>query len=265
MSISAQTGDLPCHRESGDGSPLVFLHSMAGSAQSWQPQIEALRGTHRCVAWDMPGYGESPAIGATTPMAEVADLLARFLREKIGVERAHLVGLSVGGMILQSFGARHPEMVASLTIMDSSPKFAFGSSMRPGKFIDPILTQLDDGVAVSDFANAMVRAIMAAETPETIRSEGVDAMRRARREGLALCTRLIGGHDGLADLPRIAAPTLVLVGEKDGETPPSYSAEIAARIDGAEMQVIPGAGHLSNVENATAVNTALYGFLRRHG
>lgn len=265
MSISAQTGGLPSHRESGDGSPVVFLHSMAGSALSWQPQMKALGAKHRCIAWDMPGYGDSPAIAATTPMADVADLLARFLREKLQVERAHLVGLSVGGMILQSFGARHPDMAASLTIMDSSPKFAFGSSIQPGEFIDPILAQLDGGIAVADFANAMVRAIMAPETPEAIRAEGVDAMRRARTEGLALCARLIGAHDGLADLPRIAAPTLVLVGEKDGETPPSYSAEIAARIDGAHMQVIPDAGHLSNVENAAAVNIALFAFLRRHG
>jgi len=260
-----QTGGLPSHQESGDGRPIVFLHSMAGSARSWQPQIEFLRGTHRCIAWDMPGYVDSPAIDTMTPMTEVADLLAGFLRATIGGKPAHLVGLSVGGMILQRFGARHPDMAASLTIMDSSPKFAFGSSMRPEEFVDPILAQLDDGIAVPDFANAMVRAIMAPETPEAIRAEGVDAMKRARPEGLALCARLIGGHDGLADLPRIAAPTLVLVGEKDGETPPSYSAEIAARIGGAEMQVIPGAGHLANVENADAVNTALFAFLRRHG
>jgi len=260
-----QGGALPSHRESGAGHPLVFLHSMAGSAQSWQPQIAAFSATHRCLAWDMPGYGDSPAIGAMTPMAEVADLLARFLREKVQVERAHLVGLSVGGMILQSFGARHPSMAASLSIMDSSPKFAFGSSMRPEEFIDPILAELDGGITVHDFANAMVRAIMAPETPEAIRAEGVDAMKRARTEGLALCTRLIGGHDGMADLPRIAAPTLVLVGENDSETPPSYSAEIAARIDGADMQVIPGAGHLSNVENAGAVNAALFAFLSRRG
>lgn len=264
MPTFARGSDLPSHVEAGSGSPVVFLHSMAGSAESWQLQIELLRTTHHCIAWDMPGYGNSPAIAATTPMAEVADLLARFLREKVQVERAHLVGLSVGGMILQSFGARHPDMAASLTIMDSSPKFAFGSSMQPEEFIDPILAQLAGGISVEDFANGMVRAIMAPATPEAIRAAGVKAMARARPEGLALCTRLIGGHDGLEDLPRITAPTLVLVGENDAETPTSYSAEIAARIGGAEMQVIPGAGHLSNVENAPAVNAALAAFLSRH-
>lgn len=142
--------DLPSYVEAGSGSPVVFLHSMAGSADSWRPQIERLHATHRCIAWDMPGYGSSPSIAATTPMAEMADLLARFLREKVQVERAHLVGLSVGGMILQSFGARHPDMVASLTIMDSSPKFAFGSPMRPEEFVDPILEQLAGGIAVHD-------------------------------------------------------------------------------------------------------------------
>lgn len=265
MAISANTGALPRHREAGEGSPVVFLHSMAGSAQSWRPQFEFFRGTHRCIAWDMPGYGDSPAIDPMTSMAELADLLAGFLREMTGGARAHLVGLSVGGMILQCFGARHSRMAATLTIMDSSPKFAFGASMRPEEFVDPILAQLDGGIGVPDFANTMVRAIMAPQTPEAIRSEAVGAMKRARPEGLALCARLIGGHDGLADLPRIAMPTLVLVGEKDAETPPSYSAEIAARIEGAAMQVIPDAGHLSNVENAEAVNAALSIFLRHHG
>lgn len=259
-----QGGALPRYVEAGSGSPVVFLHSMAGSAESWRPQFEILQATHRCIAWDMPGYGASPAIPETTRMAEVADLLARFLREAVQVERAHFVGLSVGGMILQSFAARHPDRVQSLTIMDSSPKFAFGSEMRPQEFIDPILAQLAGGIAVRDFADGMVRAIMAPETPEAVRAAGVAAMARARPEGLALCARLIGGHDGLEDLPRITAPTLVLVGEKDGETPVSYSAEIAARIQGAELQLIPNAGHLSNVENAPAVSQALAAFLQRH-
>lgn len=264
MVRSMQSNELPRYVEAGSGSPVIFLHSMAGSADSWRPQIEILRGAHRCIAWDMPGYGASPAIPETTPMAEISEILAHFLRETVQVECAHFVGLSVGGMILQSFAARHPDMVLSLTIMDSSPKFAFGSSLRPEEFIDPILAKLAGGISVRDFADGMVRTIMASETSEAIRAAGVEAMARARPEGLALCTRLIGGHDGLKDLPRIAAPTLVLVGEEDAETPPSYSAEIATRIDGAELQVIPAAGHLSNVENAPAVNTALVAFLSRH-
>ena len=149
-------GDLPCHFEVGEGQPVVFLHSMAGSATSWLPQVEALQGDYRCIAWDMPGYGASKPVAPTTAMDEIADLLARFLRHVAGQQRAHLVGLSVGGMILQSFGARHGDLAASLVIMDSSPKFGFESSFEPSQFMDPILAQLASGVAVRDFAEAML-------------------------------------------------------------------------------------------------------------
>ena len=243
---------------------MLFLHSMAGSRTSWQAQIERLSGRFRCLALDLPGYGRSSPLPRTTPMQRIADQIAAFLPAQLGVASAHFVGLSVGGMILQLFSDRHPAMVRSLTIMDSSPQFGFGGAANPSEFLDSISAQLQSDTGTGPFCDAMVRAIMAPDALETAYVTATDDMRRGTAEGFALCAHLIAGHDARAILPGIAAPTLVMVGENDRETPVSYAKALAECIPNAELHVIPRAGHLANVENPGDVNERLWSFLSLH-
>ena len=252
-------------REAGSGPPVIFLHAMAGSRTAWEPQLMALSDRYRCIAWDMPGFGASSDPAPASGMADVVETLAKFTRDALGLQRAHYVGLSVGGMILQHFGARHPDLAQSLTIMDTSPKFGFGSATAPASFIDPILSAFETGTSVQVFSDGMVRAIVGPDCPEAVKGQAIGAMVRARRSGLELSTRLIAYHDALGVLGNITAPVLAMAGEHDAETPVAYARHIAESVPRGELFSVHGAGHIANLENPTAVNARLRSFLDRHG
>ena len=251
-------------REAGSGEAIIFLHAMAGSRTAWEPQLKSHSARFRCIAWDMPGFGVSDALPADAGVDSVADALARFTTKALGLARAHYVGLSVGAMILMRFANRHSALVRALTLMDTSPKFGFGGAMRPAEFADPILKSLRDGVSIEAFSSDMVKAIVGPNCPPPVIADATRSMARAQRSGLKLTTRLIADHDGLADLPRIAAPVLAMAGADDGETPPAYAEAIAKAVPNGTLFVVPGAGHLANLENPAAVNARLASFLDKH-
>lgn len=243
---------------------LVFLHAMAGSSTAWAPQMDRLSTRYRCIAWDMPGFGESADAPDDADMSWIVDALFEFVTQTLNLRSAHFVGLSVGGMILQHFAARYPEATKSIAILDSSPKFGFGSDSKPEEFADPILADLARGTSSADFSESMIRAIVGPDCPEKVKLAAIQSMSRSRANGLALSTRLIAGHDGLEQLSRIACPALAIAGAQDGETPPSYAYEIAARIGAASVTIIPKAGHIVNLENPDPVTSRLAFFLE-HG
>lgn len=248
--------------ESGSqGAPaIVFLHAMAGSGTAWAPQMATLSKTHRCIAWDMPGFGGSSDLPGDAGMDEVVAALAHFVTDDLGVAQADFVGLSIGGMILQHFACAHPKLARSISILDSSPRFGHGGDMRPEEFVAPVLAQLNE-TTIEAFSDGMVRAITGSSAVEAANVEAIDAMCRARMSGLAFAAKLIGAHNALDKLPAISCPTLVMAGAEDGETPPAYAYEIAARIPGAHVSIIPNAGHIVNLENPGAVTTRLAFFL----
>lgn len=250
-----------CWQEAGAGAPILFLHAMAGSRTAWVPQFEYFAPHYRCIAWDMPGFGLSAALPDGAQMAEVTNSLKGFVTQTLGLTSAHFVGLSVGGMILQHFAAEEPELVRSLTIMDSSPKFGLGGDMSPEDFMQPILSDLADGTSVRAFSDTMIKAITGPSCSPQVIDAAIGAMARAQLSGLVLTTQLIGNHDAMSALGHIRAPTLVMVGADDADTPVSYAEEIAKTIKGAQLEIIPDAGHLSNLENPEAVNAVLANFL----
>lgn len=249
------------HGEHCPDATIIFLHAMAGSAEAWAPQFEYFSKRYRVIAWDMPGFGKSGEPAKEMTMADVVARLATFVTQDIGVSGAHFVGLSVGGMILQHFATAYPELTRTITILDSSPKFGFGGDMKPSEFADPILAELAGGTSAAAFSDQMVRAIVGPDCSDDAMAAAIAAMSRARISGLYLATRLIADHDALDVLGSINCPALVVAGADDGETPPAYAYEIASRIPGASATVIPGAGHIVNLENPAAINTRLQFFL----
>lgn len=247
-------------REMGQGEAVIFLHAMVTSRTGWEPQMTALSSDYRCIAWDMPGFGSSTPPENNAGFDEVLAALVAFVTGTLGIERAHFVGLSVGGMILQQFAAKHPKLVSSITMMDCSPKFGFGGGMTGGEFEALMADQLD-GTSLPQFCESMIRAIVGPQAPESAIQAALGSMTRASREGLEYAARLIARHDALDQLPLIACPVLVMAGAEDGETPPAYAREIANRIPGANLSIIPNAGHIANLEAAEAVTERLRVFL----
>lgn len=247
-------------RESGEGEPVIFLHAMVTSRQGWEPQMEALSSRYRCIAWDMPGYGSSAPLTDAHSQEALLNLLMRFVTHTLGYEKAHFVGLSVGGMLIQHLAALFPRHVSSIALLDCSPKFGFGGGNPGASFEAWVSGELDAGPQPR-FCEDLIRAIVGRHATDAAINASLAAMLRATRPGLELAARLIARHDATERLPLIRCPALVMAGEDDRETPPEYAREIAARIRGANLSIIPGAGHISNLEAPDAVSARLRVFL----
>ena len=242
-------------REQGEGAVVLLLHGLGGSRISWEPQMGAL-GDRRTIAWDMPGYGEAtPLPDDPLTWPAVADAAASLL-DIIGVERAHVVGISMGGMIAQHLAARHPRRVWSLTLLSSSPAFGLDGT-SPAEWTARRLAPLDEGLRPADYAERVITALAApGADPEVVARQSA-AMARIEPTALRRTIALVATHDARGIHHLITAPTMVLVGEQDRETPVDYSQALADRIAGATVRVVPGAGHLLNAEAPGPVNALI--------
>lgn len=232
-------------REAGTGDVALFLHGLGGSRTAWEPQLAALSAVRRCVAWDMPGYGDSDPLVPLTFEA-LADAV-RDLVDALGADRVDLVGLSLGGMQALHTAIRHPDRVRSLVLADTSAVFG-ADGTDPEAWIAARTAGVDAGRRPADDAAAVVRAIAAPGFAGAAFARAEAAFDRIPPDGLRAACRCLVTHDVRDRLAGIAAPTLVVVGELDRETPPAYSEVLAAGIPGAVLEVLPGVGHLTPCE-----------------
>jgi 3-oxoadipate enol-lactonase len=242
--------------------PAVFLHGLGGSRIAWDPQLEALAGGRRGLAWDMPGYGASaPAAAMTFPA--LAEAAATWLTS-VETAPAHVVGLSMGGMIALHLALDRPDVVRSLVLIDTSPAFGFDGSITAEEWIDARLSRLRDGETPATMARGAIAAIAAPGASESAVDLGVAAMSRIAPAAYEQAVRCLVTHDVRSRLATIACPTLVLVGELDRETPLPFSEHLAATIPNARLEQVAGAGHLSSLERPDLVNPLIADFLEEH-
>lgn len=247
-------------REAGSGEPALFLHGLGGSRTSWDPQLSALGAARRCVAWDMPGYGRSS--GSPTTLEDLADAAAGLISE-LGSGPADVVGLSMGGMVAQHLTLRHPELVRSLALLDTSPAFGMDGTTAQS-WLQARLGPMEAGATVEDIAPAVIGGIAGPNATAEQLASAVAAMRRIPDESLkAACAALVH-HDVRDRLAQIDVPVIVLIGSADEETPLAYSRALAEAIAGAQLHIVEGAGHLSNIESPEQVNALLAQFWANH-
>jgi pimeloyl-ACP methyl ester carboxylesterase len=146
--------------------------------------------------------------------------------------------------------------VRSLALLDSSPAFGLDGT-DPAAWKRLRLDALDAGETPASMAEPVLRSIMAPDAADAAVAEAVASMARIPAEGLRAAVEFLPTHDVRDRLTEIAVPTLVLVGERDTETPPDYAEALAAGIAGATLVLVPGAGHVSNLEAPEAVTAAL--------
>lgn len=244
----------------GRGELVVLLHGLGGSRLSWEAQLLGLGARRRAAAWDLPGYGVSaPLPVASVTFRDLADAAASWITA-LGAERAHVVGISMGGMIAQYLAAHHPNRVRSLTLLSTSPAFGMDGT-QPDAWRAARLAPLDAGQQPADFADRVLGALAGPHiTPDAFAQQRA-AMSRITADALRRSIDCLITHDSRPLLPAIAAPTLVLVGDLDDETPPAYSQYLADHIPHARLAIVPGAGHLLNAEAPDAVNTLISQFL----
>ena len=243
-------------REAGQGDVLLLLHGLGGSRISWEPQLAALSSHHRVAAWDLPGYGASaPLLDDPVTFAALAQAAADWIAVLDG-GRAHVVGISMGAMIAQYLAAWHPPCVRSLTLLSTSPAFGLDGT-RPDEWVAERLAPLESGQQPAEFADRVLRAIAGPHIDEAAFDGQRRAMARISGPALQRSIECLVTHDARALLPTIEAPTLVMVGELDEETPPSYAQLLSEQMPHAWLQTVPHAGHLLNAEAPDVVNAAI--------
>jgi len=245
-------------REAGNGPPVVFLHGLGGARSAWGPQLRELSSSFRCIAWDMPGYGDSAPLEPLTYKG-IAASLAAFIDE-LGLDKPDLVGLSFGGMHALHTAINFPERVGRMVLADSSPAFGMdGTTAEEWKASR--LSALDNGKTLADVAEAVIDAITARTLTDEIRDEIIGAFGKISPEGFRAAVECLPTNDVRAELASIEHETLVITGELDEETPVAYATVLADGLANAELVVLDGVGHLSPAEDPTRFNAEVRRFL----
>jgi 3-oxoadipate enol-lactonase len=243
--------------ERGSGEPVVFLHALAFDAEMWTPYLEAFSGSHRAIALDVADHGKTSSASGEYRIEALVDGVLGFF-DKVEIERCHLVGLSMGGMLAMGASLRQPDRIATLSLLSTS---ADAEDARTRHRHERLLTQtvrrpvnaLESELAVASvFSPDFLRR--RPEVGEAFRSRLLAMPRdRYHRPTLAILQRPSLVHQ----LAAIRCPTLVVVGTEDTATPPAHARRIAGAIPGAELVELEGCGHMSAIENPDEVIAAL--------
>lgn len=238
---------------SGPATPIVFFHGVGSDKSVWRPQLAHFDGRRRALAIDYPGYGDSDfAAGATR--ADYAAAAVAVL-DALGLERAHICGLSLGGIVAMEMWAAAPDRCASLVLADT-----FALHPDGGGITERSIAAAEAG-PLSAFAEARVDFLLAQPADPAVRAEVVETMSRIDPEAYKLGAEAVWNADERAAAASIAVPTLVLCGTEDQPTPVALSVELAGLIPGSRFALIPEAGHLTNLEKPAEFNAALDDFL----
>jgi 3-oxoadipate enol-lactonase len=254
-SVTGAAGRIAIEEHGTADKPAVLMtHSILSSSMMWSAQAKLLASLGwRVILADTRGHGASPAPPGPYTMADlVADTIA--VLDALHIERAHYVGLSLGGMSGFGLGIRHPERLNSLCLCDARAD-APPSVAAPWDERIAIARQHGCG-ALADSTLERWFGTTFLEAHPAVARRFRETASATSLEGFVGCARAIQSLDYVRDLSRIVTRTTLIVGANDGALPDVMSRSAAAMRD-ATLEVIPNAGHLSNVDNAAMFNAAL--------
>lgn len=231
-----------------DAPALVLANSLGAALEMWEPQAEALRDRFRVVRYDSRGHGRSPVPPGPYELADLgADLLA--LLDRLGIARASICGVSLGGATALWVAANAPERVDRLIACFTSADFG---PVDPWRERAALVREQGTGAVAEAVVGRWFTPSFAEREPETVaRMQAMIAATPAA--GYAACCEVVGDYDLRGDLGRIAAPTLVLSGSEDQASPLPMGRAIAAGIPGARFVEVAHAAHLGNYEQPERV------------
>ena len=242
----------------GTGDAVVLAHAIGLDHRMWDALVAALRPRYRVVAFDTRGHGASPVPPRPYTLAQLADDAAALL-DRLGVGKAHWVGLSMGGMIGQAFALAHPQRLGRLVLANTTSTYGPGGKANWQARIQLVedggLAAIRDAVEQRYFSEAFRREHAGEVAATMARFMACPA------QGYLGCCDAIADLDFSKDLPRIASPTLVIAGSADVGTPVAMSEALAAGIPGARLALLDGAAHLSSAEQPAAFNRLVGDFL----
>jgi len=251
------------YSDHGIGLPVIFLHAFPLNRSMWEGEMIALlqEQAYRLISLDWRGFGESDIPNDISPMTLFADDVAA-LMDLLGIEKAILCGLSMGGYATFAFLRQYSQRIAGLILADTRP----GADTPEAQANRENVARLAETQGTGAVADLQVPRLISDATrqdhPE-IEIRIRQMIEAATPRGIAAASRgMAQRQDATELLPGITFPTLVIVGEQDALTPPAAAQEYAALIPGAQLVVIPQAGHLSNLEQPDLFLATISSFLQ---
>ena len=241
--------------DTGDGDSIILVHGLGERIEGWKFQIDEFSKHFRVLALDLRGFGESEIPAEFTGAEDFARDIFN-LMEHVGIEKAHLLGLSMGGIACLAFYKLYPEKVKSLILADTTAYF-------PEEFRGALSERLRlmDDMGMEGIAAAIAELSIHRDDPE-LKKLVRDIIAKNDLNFYRKVTVELARADYRDLLPNIRVPTLVIVGEYDVTTPPELSRYMADRIPGAELRIVKNSAHLAKLENPDEFNAYVLDFLK---
>jgi pimeloyl-ACP methyl ester carboxylesterase len=256
--LRATVGGLSiAYTKAGRGPALVLLHGFLSDSRVWKPQLEGLSDAFTIIAWDAPGAGQSQDPRDTFRLQDWADCLAGLLDVE-GVESAHVLGLSWGGMLAQELYRRQPRRVRSLVLADTYA--GWEGSLGKATSDERLATCLrDSSLPPQELVPKYLSSMHSGSASQEQQEEWAGIMADFHPVGFRLMAET-SAPDTSDRLLKIDVPTLLIWGDADARSPLSVARQFHDAIPNAKLVVIPGAGHVSNLEAPAQFNAEVRSF-----
>jgi 3-oxoadipate enol-lactonase len=263
--LRANDADLYYEEHGAGPEAIVFAHGLLWSGRMFDDQVAALKDRYRCITFDFRGQGHSAVTSGGYDMDTLtADAAA--LIEALGAAPCHFVGLSMGGFIGLRLGARRPELIRSLMLLETAADPEPAANVPKYKRLTFVARWLSLGLVADRVMPIMFgQRFLTNPARAAQRAEWRRRLLANHRVGITRAVMGVIARPGVEDeLGQIRAPTLVISGDQDVAVVTERSRRMQERIPGARLAIVPGAGHTASVEEPAAVNAALQEFLGAH-
>jgi 3-oxoadipate enol-lactonase/4-carboxymuconolactone decarboxylase len=237
------------------GTPLVLLHSLGTNGHVWDAQVADLARSFRVIRPDLRGHGLTGCTAGPYSMEMLAADLAGLL-DALGVARAHIGGISIGGLIAQAFAAAHPDRALSLLLVDTALAIPPAQSWTDRAAL--VRAEGIDAIADAVIARWVTPAFLDAPATQGLRA----MLLRTPAEGYAAAAEAIAAADFTASTAALDVPALVIVGDQDQATPVASAEALHGALRGSVLVVVADAAHIPTVERPAEITTAMQDFLR---
>lgn len=250
------------YERTGSGPPVMLVHGYVGDGRTtWRHQIDGLSDEFTVVVWDAPGAGHSADPPEGFGMVGYADCLASFLGA-LGLGPVHVVGLSFGGAVALELHRRHPSIARTLVLASA---YAGWAGSLPAAVAD---ARLQQALRLSEFSpEEFVATLLPTMFTSSVSQADVEAFRAAMEAFHPVGFRAMAraSAEDLRDaLPAVGIPTLLVYGDKDERAPLGVAEDLHSAIPTSRLVVLPGVGHVCNIEAAQAFNREVRAFLTQH-
>ncbi len=244
----------------GEGPPLVLLHGALSDSRMWRRQLDELSDDFTVVAWDAPGCGHSADPPEAFHLPDYADCLAAFI-EEIGLTRPHVLGLSFGGGLALELYRRYSTIPRTLVLASA---YAGWAGSLPSEAVEE---RLQKGLQQSELppeqvVQTWIPTLFSEAASADVIDETAAIMSQFHPVGMRAMLMAFAEADLNDMLSSIEVPTLLLYGDADQRSPPNVAEHLHAKIPTSRLAIMPGVGHLSNVEAPATFNAEVRNFLR---